>query len=207
MSGRRLSLRRTNQPRLYARPLFHGLLSFNNPLLQYIAVHVRHGDFGGWCGDVPVKDCFAPLSVIARRVDEVQEELWTTKRIVVDRVIVTSDEQDPTWWDAVSELGWVRPDHSRTVEWHGEWYPILIDAAIQSGGLGFVGTDRSTVSLMARKRVATWHGGAVRTVMWGHPGMSTEHSSGDVDFSYCSQVRTTINRGVQTKSRYCFYTT
>ncbi|KAJ7886028.1 hypothetical protein B0H13DRAFT_2343047 [Mycena leptocephala] len=143
------------------------------PFKPSITVHRRAcapRDFGGWCGDVPVKDCFAPLSVIARRVDEVQEELWTTKRIVVDRVIVTSDEQDPVWWDAVFELGWVRPDHSRTVEQHGDWYPILIDAAIQSGGLGFVGTDRSTVSLMARKRVATWHGGAVRTVMWGHPG-------------------------------------
>ncbi|KAF7356995.1 hypothetical protein MVEN_01036100 [Mycena venus] len=132
------------------------------PTPNYIAVHVRHGDFGGWC-DQPLKDCFAPLSAIARRVEEVQEELWATKHVVVDRVIVTSDEQDPAWWDAVFELGWVRPDHSRTVEVHGEWYPILVDAAIQSGALGFVGTDRSTVSVMARKRVQTWHGGAVRT--------------------------------------------
>ncbi|KAJ7780325.1 hypothetical protein DFH07DRAFT_1026703 [Mycena maculata] len=137
------------------------------PTPPYIGVHVRHGDFAGWCGDVPVKDCFAPLSVIARRVEEAQAELWATRRIIVDRVIVTSDERDPEWWDAVGELGWVWPDHSRTVELHGEWYPILIDAAIQSGGLGFVGTDRSTVSLMARKRVETWHGGAVRTVLWG----------------------------------------
>jgi len=138
------------------------------PTPPYIAVHVRHGDFGGWC-DIPLKDCFAPLSVIARRVDEVQEELWATQHIVVDRVIVTSDEQDPAWWDAVFEMGWVTPDHSRTVEEHGKWYPLLIDAAIQSGGLGFVGTDRSTVSVMARKRVQTWHGGAVRTVKWGSP--------------------------------------
>ncbi|KAJ7173653.1 hypothetical protein C8R46DRAFT_1189838 [Mycena filopes] len=139
------------------------------PTPPYIAVHVRHGDFGGWC-DLPVKECFAPLSAIARRVEEVQEELWNTRHIVVDRVIVTSDEQDPAWWEAVSELGWVRPDHAQTVEVHGEWYPILIDAAIQSGGLGFVGTDRSTVSVMARKRVVAWNGGAVRTVMWGSPG-------------------------------------
>jgi hypothetical protein len=83
-------------------------------------VHVRHGDFGGWC-DRPQAECFAPLSVIARRVEEVQEELWTTRHIVVDRVIVTSDEKAATWWDAVFELGWVRPDHSRTVEEHGEW--------------------------------------------------------------------------------------
>jgi hypothetical protein len=130
---------------------------------------VRHGDFGGWC-EWPLKDCFAPLSVIARRVEEVQAELWADHHVVVDRVIVTSDEQDSAWWEAVNDLGWSRPDHEQTVELHGQWYPILIDAAIQSGGLGFVGTDRSTVSVMAGRRVAAWQDGAVRMVRWGHPG-------------------------------------
>ncbi|KAJ7089795.1 hypothetical protein B0H15DRAFT_930626 [Mycena belliarum] len=139
------------------------------PTPPYIAVHVRHGDFAGWC-EVPVKDCFAPLSAIARRVEEVQTELWATRHVIVDRVVVTSDEQDSAWWAEVAELGWMRPDHARTAELHGVWYPILIDAAIQSGGLGFVGTDRSTVSLMGSRRVATWHGGVVRTVRWGYPG-------------------------------------
>ncbi|KAF7370981.1 hypothetical protein MSAN_00732300 [Mycena sanguinolenta] len=139
------------------------------PTPEYIAVHVRHGDFGGWC-DRPLKECFAPLSAIARRVEEVQEELWATKKVVVDRVIITSDEQDPAWWEAVSELGWMKPDHSRTAEVYGAWFPILIDAAIHSGSLGFVGTDRSTVSIMARKRVQTWNDGVYRMVNWGYPG-------------------------------------
>ncbi|KAJ7230618.1 hypothetical protein GGX14DRAFT_6107 [Mycena pura] len=95
------------------------------PTPPYIAVHVRHGDFGGWCG-VPLKDCFAPLSVIARRVEEVQDELLQTKRLVVDRVVVTSDEQDSAWWEEVLQLGWVRPDHSRTVEVHGAWYAAYL---------------------------------------------------------------------------------
>ena len=36
---------------------------------QYIAIHVRHGDFSTWCwaAEDPA-DCFAPISVIARRV-------------------------------------------------------------------------------------------------------------------------------------------
>jgi hypothetical protein len=141
----------------------------HEPTPPYIAVHVRHGDFGGWC-DRPLKDCFAPLSAIARRVEEIQEDLWARKRIVVDRVIVTSDEQDPAWWDEVFEYGWVRPDHSKTAEVYGAWFPILIDAAIQSGALGFVGTDRSTGSILAHKRVRTWNDGAVRMVRWGSPG-------------------------------------
>jgi hypothetical protein len=46
-------------------------------------------------------------------------------------------------------------------------YPLLIDAVIQSNGQGFVGTDRSTMSLMARRRVESWHDGVTRTVLWG----------------------------------------
>ena len=37
--------------------------------MQWITIHVRHGDFKNWCwaAEKP-EDCFAPLSVIARRV-------------------------------------------------------------------------------------------------------------------------------------------
>lgn len=52
-------------------------------------------------------------------------------------------------------------------------YPVIldaiIDAIIQSRGLGFVGTDRSTFSALARRRVQEWNNGAVRTVKWGQP--------------------------------------
>ncbi|OBZ78652.1 hypothetical protein A0H81_00004 [Grifola frondosa] len=41
----------------------------------FITVHVRRRDFAGMCGNVPREECFAPLSVYARRVREVQEEL------------------------------------------------------------------------------------------------------------------------------------
>jgi len=46
-------------------------------------------------------------------------------------------------------------------------YPVLIDAVVQSGGVGFVGTDRSTMSGLARRRVESWKDGAVRTFKWG----------------------------------------
>ncbi|KAJ6616641.1 hypothetical protein B0H10DRAFT_1799016 [Mycena sp. CBHHK59/15] len=136
----------------------------------YIAIHVRHGDFSSQCKDVTLEDCYAPLSVISRRVEEVKEEIWSSKGITIDHVIMTSDEKNTTWWEAVHEVGWASPDHSRTVELYGEWYPVLIDAAIQSAGLGFIGTLRSTVSLTAQLRVSTWQGGVVRTVRWGWPG-------------------------------------
>ena len=46
-------------------------------------------------------------------------------------------------------------------------YPVFIDAAIQSLGLGFVGTDKSTMSLVARRRVESWSDGATRIIKWG----------------------------------------
>ncbi|TFK30925.1 hypothetical protein FA15DRAFT_662992 [Coprinopsis marcescibilis] len=140
----------------------------------WISIHVRHGDFADWCQEVPVSDCFAPLSVIARRVDEVKQELLDTKGIAVDHVIMTSDEKDPGWWEDVRARGWLQVDHSNTVKQHGPWYPVLIDAGIQSSGMGFVGTDRSTMSILARRRVQSWKDGATRTVKWGKPG-SDDH--------------------------------
>jgi len=140
------------------------------PTPQYIAIHVRHHDFQGWCGDVPVKDCFAPVSVIARRVRDVQEELISTKGLHIRDVVITSDEDDPEWWADVNRQGWKSPNHTNTESEYGRWYPVLIDAVIQSNGVGFIGTDRSTMSEMGRRRSESWHGGVTRMVKWGYIG-------------------------------------
>ncbi|KAF5388528.1 hypothetical protein D9757_004678 [Collybiopsis confluens] len=142
----------------------------NSVLAQYIAIHVRHYDFAGWCGDVPLNECFASIPVIARRVKEVQDQIQEQMGVTVNHIVMTSDERDEAWWKEVEEQGWKFPDHSRTKEIFGDWYPVLIDAAIQSGGVGFVGTDRSTMSIMAMRRVQSWQGGVARLVKWGHAG-------------------------------------
>ncbi|KXN88805.1 hypothetical protein AN958_06674 [Leucoagaricus sp. SymC.cos] len=136
----------------------------------YIGIHIRHGDFKNWCGEVPVEDCFASISVINRRVEEVKTEIQESRGLTVNHVIVTSDERDPLWWEQVANQGWYRVDHSGTADRYGAWYPVLIDAVIQSGGIGFVGTDRSTMSILARRRVQSWRNGVVRTIKWGKSG-------------------------------------
>ncbi|KAJ6621218.1 hypothetical protein B0H10DRAFT_1790422 [Mycena sp. CBHHK59/15] len=141
----------------------------DEPVPPFISLHVRHYDFEVWCNGLPVQECFAPLPVIARRVREVQAEIQERIGMAVRHVIVTSDERNSTWWHEVAELGWFTPDHSRTKETYGEWYPVLIDAVIQSQGVGFVGTDRSTMSIIAGKRVGSWQGGPIRLVKWGTP--------------------------------------
>ncbi|KIK97545.1 hypothetical protein PAXRUDRAFT_824800 [Paxillus rubicundulus Ve08.2h10] len=144
----------------------------DEPTPAFISIHIRHGDFRVYCNDIPEDQCFAPLPVIARRVSEVQQELRERKGIDVTRVIITSDERDPNWWSEVRNFGWTWIDYAaeRTVETHGKWYPVLIDAILQSNGAGFVGTYGSTMSTLARRRVETWHDGPTRLAKWGYPG-------------------------------------
>jgi len=77
-----------------------------------------------YCEKTPVKDCFAPLPVIARRIREIQEELLSKQGLDVKHVIMTSDERDPEWWADVKKLGWKTPDHSNTEELYGRWYVL-----------------------------------------------------------------------------------
>ncbi|KAG2055538.1 hypothetical protein BDR06DRAFT_953820 [Suillus hirtellus] len=154
----------------------HARRAMNVPVTEptppYISIHIRHGDFSKQCEEFPVDQCFAPLSVIARRVSEVQEELRTRKGIDATHVIMTSDERDPEWWSDVRALGWTWVDYAaeRTEEIYGKWHPVFLDAIIQSNGAGFVGTRGSTMSTLASRRVQTWHDGATRLVSWGWPG-------------------------------------
>lgn len=84
------------------------------------------------------------------------------------RVLITSDEVDPAWWADIERRGWSYFDWS-SPEWviledpqyriHEAWWPTLIDAACQSMAAGFVGTEGSTMSLLALKRVREWNGG------------------------------------------------
>ncbi|KAJ7327522.1 hypothetical protein DFH08DRAFT_967951 [Mycena albidolilacea] len=120
----------------------------------YITIHVRHGDFKGAC-HIPLDECFAPLSTIARHVDEVKEELQRLKDITAAHVILMSDETNIT---------------CATAPTYGAWYPVLINMVIQSERKGFVGTDQSTMSLITAHRVKEWHDGVVRSVKWGKWG-------------------------------------
>jgi len=146
---------------------------------KYIAIHVRHGDFKNLCGDRATEDCFASLDVIAKRVKEVKEELAKRPEFqnsdgtpIEMPVIMTSDERDATWWDAVRSQDWTwidhGPDGENTSNVLGSWYPVLIDAIIQSLGHGFVGTDQSTMSVIAQRRVEAWQNGSTRLFLWGY---------------------------------------
>ncbi|KAJ1310138.1 hypothetical protein OPQ81_006883 [Rhizoctonia solani] len=109
-----------------------------------------------------------------RRVKEVRARLKArTNGPNVREVLVTSDERDSAWWEQVSALGpeWRWIDHAveKTGDKYGKWFPLLLDAVFQSMGKGFVGTDQSTMSELARVRVEDWNDGESALVRWGFP--------------------------------------
>lgn len=68
------------------------------------------------------------MEAYSTRIAEIQQELMERKGINVTRVIMTSDEQDESWWDRVREMGWLRIDHEKenTIIEYGEWYVLFI---------------------------------------------------------------------------------
>ena len=81
-----------------------------------------------------VDDCFAPISVIARRVEEVKQELLERKGIAVKHVILTSDERNATWWEGVAAQGWSTVDHAQTVERLGKWWAFSANFSLIVNG-------------------------------------------------------------------------
>ncbi|KAK7031506.1 hypothetical protein R3P38DRAFT_2924042 [Favolaschia claudopus] len=148
---------------IYARKTFG--IDTADPIPPYITVHAQHTNAESWC-EVPIEDCFAPLSAYAQRVEEVKAEIRSTMGISVERVLVISDKTGKYWWEAVRKRGWVRIDHSGTIRRYGAWYPTLIDAVIESQGIAYVSTAQPMGSVLGGKRVSSWQGGIVKTVPW-----------------------------------------
>ncbi|KAF7317539.1 hypothetical protein MKEN_00840700 [Mycena kentingensis (nom. inval.)] len=166
----------------YLRDAFK--LGPKDPVPYFIAIHARRGDFGAnphACNNLPRDECLAPLSAYDRRVKQMQAKLKADKGLDVTHVLLTSDELDPEWWaTALRTYDWARADHAllETRKKHGVWYPILIDAALQSHprAMGVVGTFSSTVSVVAGKRVVSWNGGVPHVlVRWGRWGPDAEY--------------------------------
>lgn len=53
-------------------------------------------------------------------------------------------------------------------------YPIFIDVAIQARSKGFLGTQGSTLSLLALRRVHDWHDGLGKLIPWNQFGQHPE---------------------------------
>ncbi|KZO99639.1 hypothetical protein CALVIDRAFT_354484 [Calocera viscosa TUFC12733] len=147
----------------------HWGLAKGEPIPPYISVHIRRGDFGDKCKYLGKNGtgCLPTTNQLKRRVGEVQTQLLE-KGISTDKVLITSDEKDPAWWEEIQQAGYTWIDHvaAQTDTRYGEWYSPLLDAIFHSSGAGFVGTDSSTMSMLAARRVAEWNDGPSAFLQW-----------------------------------------
>jgi len=145
----------------------HFGVSANEAVPPFIAVHARRDDFADGCPGRNTS-CLPNYDQLKERVYDVQFDLWKTIGLQVDNVLVMSDEKNPAWWAGVAENGWGWVDHNKemTKETYGLWYEMLLDVVFHSKGAGFIGTDGSTMSLLAERRVKDWNGGATARLLW-----------------------------------------
>ncbi len=165
-------------------------LAPSDPIPPFISVHVRRGDFANSCPEELTKDeCMTPFAFYAHAAQRIARALRTERGIDLRYVFVTSDERDASWWDTVraettynasssSGLEYVYLNHTALdtashplvlASGHTEWYPVLVDAIVQSLGTGFVGSEGSTMSLVAARRVEDWQWGGAAGFM-GYSG-------------------------------------
>ncbi|KAH7105754.1 hypothetical protein BKA62DRAFT_687863 [Auriculariales sp. MPI-PUGE-AT-0066] len=140
---------------------------------DFIVIHSRRADFKGGCREESTKDeCFATIHDYEVRVREMKAMLKKKHGKDITHVVMTSDEQDPKWWTDIKAKGWTEIDHAgeKTEQKYGAWYPVFIDAAIQSMAKGFIGTAGSTMSMVAARRVEDWNNGISVYIEWGEPG-------------------------------------
>jgi len=160
----------------YLRKAFGSHASQEVP--SYIGIHIRRTDFGKRCKHfgLPLEECLASLDSYATRVEEIRAELqtvphfnFTAETAAALPVLVMSDDDTPEFWGDVTGRGWVQINHTveGTEERYGQWYTAVLDGYFQSRGVGFVGTEGSTMSLLAERRVQDWQGGVTREVKWG----------------------------------------
>lgn len=85
---------------------------------------MRHTDFASVCQRHKWEPCFPPLEMYKKRVQEVKEVISKETGIIVDKVLVASDEKNQTWWEEVHSLGWKSLNHDNAAGWetYDAWY-------------------------------------------------------------------------------------
>jgi hypothetical protein len=75
------------------------------------------------CPNQTGEGCFRPIHKWAENVQDIKKRLLEEKGVKVERVVMTSDEKDPAWWEEVRAQGWHFADHKveATKEKYGPW--------------------------------------------------------------------------------------
>jgi len=149
-------------------------LKSNSKIPPYLVLHIRRGDQQpGKCKDflatVDDVQCDQPSRYLDA-IEEVRREAVEKGLIKEGQKVTTllmTDETNRDFLQYFSDRGLLVTDHDalKTVEETGDpWRPTLWDAVLMGEATGFVGYGGSTMSVLAARRVADWHGGPFRLV-------------------------------------------
>ncbi|KAL7414037.1 hypothetical protein BDY24DRAFT_440955 [Mrakia frigida] len=147
----------------------------------FIAVHIRHGDFfKEHCPkDAGDRICYT-VSQYAYGVARLQDEMVAAGVPSTTNVLVLTDELDDTFFEEVKRRGWKTSRDGQGVDDSvlrnrlGGWYPTILDKVLMSLGSHFVGTDRSTMSVLSSRRVQDWNNGLAHMTGPTGPSLSLE---------------------------------
>ncbi|GAA6037647.1 hypothetical protein JCM8097_006160 [Rhodosporidiobolus ruineniae] len=132
----------------------------------FIGVHIRQGDFITLGRTSRAYD--EVVDNYAAGVRQVEEALRKRRNGPKGRlpVIFATDSDDPAFIMKLSKLGWIYANHVEfaTAARFGGWWPGVLDQALLSRAVGFVGTRMSTFSYVSARRVESWNGGVTTIV-------------------------------------------
>jgi hypothetical protein len=115
-----------------------------------------------------------------KAIHTIVDRLWEEKELRVNQVVLVTDSTEKDLLDGAEALGWHYINHPElgTSEQFGDWAPAILDSAILSRGIGFVGaffpcpllsftlltnqrigSISSTFSYIAKRRVESWQDG------------------------------------------------
>ncbi|GAA6008208.1 hypothetical protein JCM10207_000039 [Rhodosporidiobolus poonsookiae] len=133
---------------------------------QFIGVHIRQGDFVTLGRASKAYD--EVVDMYAAGVRQIEAELRKRRNAPKGRisVIFATDSDDPSFIMKLNKLGWVYSNHVEfaTAARFGGWWPSILDQAILSRSIGFLGTKQSTFSYVTARRVEAWNGGITTVV-------------------------------------------
>ena len=112
----------------------------------FLAVHLRQGDFVAYnrIGDKAEAPFVEALAAVEAELDakaRLKAKWSSAKRRKPLPVVFATDSEDPTYIAALETRGWHFLDHAKfkTAEQFGNWYPSMLDLAVMSRAVGFVG--------------------------------------------------------------------
>jgi len=134
------------------------------PTQNYIAIHIRRGDFAQYCqsnfAGPKMVHCLPSTEEIAAQIDKIQSKHNPSGSPTdILPVFVATNENRPEELKKFADLGWKYLDHQEmgTAETLGVFGPMMVDQVFMAHAQALVGIQMSTFSRVGALRQRDWH--------------------------------------------------